>query len=121
MGNPYLRIGLHVKYAACRVAYMVPWRVDWPRYLAFGLGVTLSGFGIAVLIAWSVHFVPLFQVAPGQPPLTRHAAICYVLNGAALAFLAMGRRLAASLPAGLVFLLIIVVAFEYFLNRSLGV
>jgi PAS domain S-box-containing protein len=68
-----------------------------------------------------VHFIPVIQTAPGQPPLTRQAAVCYVLNGAALAFLAMGRRLAASVCATLVFLLTIVVALEYLLDRSLGV
>src|SRR5262249_25014097 len=61
------------------------------------------------------------QVAPGQPPLTRQAASCYLLNGAALAFLAAGRRRAASVCAAIVLLLTVVVGFEYFLNRDLGV
>jgi PAS domain S-box-containing protein len=100
---------------------MAPWRVDRPRYLALSLGVALSSFGAVVLIAWYVHFIPLIQVAPGQPPLTRQAALCYLLNGAALAFLAAGRRHAATVCAALVLLLTVVVALEYFLDRDLGV
>jgi len=100
---------------------MPPWRVDWQRNLALSLGAAISGFGAAVLIAWSAHFIPLIQVGPGQPPLTRQAALCYVLNGSALAFLAGGRRLAASIGAALVLLLTASVGFEYFLDRDLGV
>jgi len=100
---------------------MVPWRVDWPRYVALSVGVAVGGFGVAVLIAWSTHFVRLIQVAPGQPPLTRQAALCYLLNGAGLALLAVGRRRAAFVCAGLVFLLTIVVGLEYALDRNLGV
>src|SRR5437899_4675165 len=100
---------------------MAPWRVDWPRYLAFSIGVAISSFGAAILIAWYIHFTPLIQVAPGQPPLTRQAAICYVLDGAALAFLAAGRRRIASVCAALVLLLAVVVGLEYLLDRDLGV
>jgi PAS domain S-box-containing protein len=100
---------------------MVPWRVDWPRYLALSLGVALVGYGAAVLIAWNLHFIPLIQVAPGQPPLTREAALCYVLNGAALACLAVGRRRAAFVCAALVLLLTVTVGLEYALHLDLGV
>jgi PAS domain S-box-containing protein len=100
---------------------MVPWRVDWPRYLALSLGVALVGYGAAVLIAWNLHFIPLIQVAPGQPPLTRQAALCYVLNGAALALLAMGRRRVAFVCAAIVLLLTVAIGLEYALHRDLGV
>jgi PAS domain S-box-containing protein len=100
---------------------MVPWRVDWPRYLALSLGVALAGYGAAVLIAWNLHFIPLIQVAPGQPPLTRQAALCYVLNGAALALLAMGRRRVAFVCAAIVLLLTVAIGLEYALHRDLGV
>src|SRR5215475_6296604 len=100
---------------------MLPWRVDWPRYVALSLGVALSSFGIVVLIAWHTHFIPLIQVGPGQPPLTRQAAFCYVLNGAALAFLAVGRRVLAAVCASIVLALTVVVGLEYFLDRDLGV
>ena len=97
------------------------WRTDWPRYMAFALGVALGGFGVAVLIAWYVHFIPLIQVAPGQPPLSRQASFCYVLNGAALAFLAAGRCRAASVCATIVLLLTAFVGLEYALGRDLGI
>jgi PAS domain S-box-containing protein len=100
---------------------MVPWRVDWPRYLALSLGVATSAFGAAVLIAWSVHFIPLIQIAAGQPPLTRQAAACYVLNGAALALLAVGRRRVAFVCAAVVLLFTSLVGLEYVLDRNLGI
>src|SRR5260370_34605225 len=78
---------------------------DWPRYLALSIGVAVIGFGIAVLIAWHVHFIPLIQVAPGQPPTTRQAASCYVLLGAALSLLATGHRRGPSRCAPGAFLL----------------
>lgn len=100
---------------------MVQWGTNWPKYLALSLGAVVSGFGTAVLIAWYVHFIPLIQVAPGRPPLTREAALCHVLSGAALAFLAVSRRRAASVCAAIVFLLTVVVFLEYFLNQDLGI
>jgi PAS domain S-box-containing protein len=100
---------------------MVPWRVDWPRYVALTLGVAISVFGAAVLIAWSVHFIPLIQIAGGQPPLTRQAAACYVLDGAALALLAVGRRRLAFVCAALVLLFTSLVGLEYVLDRNLGI
>jgi PAS domain S-box-containing protein len=89
--------------------------------VALSLGIALSSFGIAVLIAWQVHFIPMIQVGPGQPPLTRQAAFCYVLNGAALASLALGRRVAAALCSSIILLLTVVVGLEYTLDRDLGV
>lgn len=119
--NPLLRTRLRAITLLAGSRYMTPWRVDWPKHLALSLGVAVSIFGAVVLIAWSSHFTLLIQVAPGQPPLTRQAALCYVLNGAALALLAAGRRAAGGVCAALVFLLAVVVGFEYFLDRSLGV
>src|SRR5260370_3397820 len=94
---------------------------DWPRYLALSIGVAVIGFGIAVLIAWHVHFIPLIQAAPGQPPTTGQAASCYVLLGAALSLLATGHRRVASVCAAIVFLLTVVIGLEYALDRDLGV
>jgi PAS domain S-box-containing protein len=96
-------------------------RIDWPRYLALGIGVVISAFGIAVLIAWSTHYIPLIQVAPGQPPLSRQAAFGYVLSGAALVLLSLGRRRAAAVCASIVLLQAVLVSFEYLLDRDLGI
>jgi len=74
---------------------MVLRSTDWPRYLSLSIGVAVVCFGAAVLIAWHVHFIPLIQVGPGHPPLTRQAAFCYVMTGAALFLLATGHRRAA--------------------------
>src|SRR5215831_15962280 len=100
---------------------MVPRSIDWPRYLALSTGMAVIGFGIAVLIAWHVHFIPLIQLGPGQPPTTRQAASCYVLLGAALCLLATGHRRIATVCAGLVFLLTVTIGLEYALDRDLGV
>jgi PAS domain S-box-containing protein len=99
---------------------MVP-RINWPRYVALGIGVVISAFGIAVLIAWSTHYVPLIQIDPGQPPLTRQAAFGYVLSGAALVLLTLGRRRAAAVCASIVLLQAVIVSLEYFLDRDLGI
>src|SRR5260370_22538169 len=87
---------------------------DWPRYLALSIGVAVIGFGIAVLIAWHVHFIPLIQVAPGQPPTTRQAASCYVLLGAALSLLATGHRRVSPVfgPFSVFFLVVFGVAYS---------
>jgi PAS domain S-box-containing protein len=95
--------------------------IDRPTSVALSIGLAVMSFGIAVLLAWRLHFIPLIQFAPGQPPLTRQAASCYVLIGAALCFLAAGRRRAASVCAAIVFVLTATVAAEYLLNRDLGV
>src|SRR5215831_2445232 len=101
---------------------MVPRSIDWPRYLALSTGMAVIGFGIAVLIAWHVHFIPLIQLGPGQPPTTRQAASCYVLLGAAICLLAVGRwRAAAFVCAALVLVLTVTIGLEYALNRNLGV
>src|SRR5215472_6993257 len=101
---------------------MVPRSIDWPKYLALSIGVAVIGFGIAVLIAWHAHFIPLIQLGPGQPPTTRQAATCYVLLGAALCLLAAGRwRAVAFVCAALVLLLTFTVGLEYVLDRNLGV
>lgn len=100
---------------------MVPRSIDWPRYLALSIGAAVISFGIAVLIAWHVHYIPLIQVAPGQPPTTRQAGLCYVLLGAALSLLAAGHRRAASVCAAIVFLLTVVIGLEYALDRNLWV
>jgi PAS domain S-box-containing protein len=96
-------------------------RIDWPRYLALGIGVVISAFGIAVLIAWSTHYIPLIQIAPGQPPLSRQAAFGYVLSGAALVLLILGRRRAAAVCASIVLLQAVIVSVEYLLDRDLGI
>ena len=101
---------------------MVLRSIDWPKYLALSIGVAVIGFGIAVLLAWHAHFIPLIQVGPGQPPITRQAASCYVLLGAALSLLSVGRwRAAAFICAALVLLLTATIGLEYALNRNLGV
>jgi PAS domain S-box-containing protein len=94
---------------------------NWPKYLALGLGVLISAFGIAVLIAWSTHYIPLIQVGPDQPPLTRQAAIGYVLSGAALVLLSLGHRRLAAVCASIVLLQAVLVSVEYFVNRDLGI
>jgi PAS domain S-box-containing protein len=89
--------------------------------LSLGIGVAVNAFGIAVLVAWYVHFIPLIQVAPGQPPTTRQAGFCYVLLGAALSLLAAGHRRAAAVCAAFVFLFTVAIALEYALDRNLWV
>ncbi|HEY6309172.1 MAG TPA: PAS domain S-box protein [Candidatus Angelobacter sp.] len=99
---------------------MVPWRADWPRYLALSIGVVVSAFGAAVLAAWYAHFLPLIQPSPDLPPLTRQGAMTELLLGAALVFLAIGRKRAAAFCAAIALVLALFVIFEYGLDRDLG-
>jgi PAS domain S-box-containing protein len=100
---------------------MAPKSIDWPRTLALTIGLAVTGFGVAVLVAWQVHFIPLIQVAPNQPPTTRQAGLCYVLLGVALVLLSAGRRRRACVCAAIVFLLTVTIGLEYALDRNLGV
>jgi PAS domain S-box-containing protein len=83
--------------------------------------VVVSAYAAAVLTAWVVHFVPLIQLSPGQPPLTRQGALAELLLGAALVFLAAGRQRAAAFSATTVLTLAVLVGFQYLLNRDFGI
>lgn len=96
-------------------------RTNWRRHLALGIGVAVSIYGAAVLAAWYAHFIPLIQVSPGQPPLTRQGAMAGLLSGTGLAFLAAGRRRVAAVCATIVLLVAVVVGLEYALDRDLGI
>jgi PAS domain S-box-containing protein len=104
-----------------KVEYMVPGRADWPKYVALSGGLMVSVFAAAVLAAWAVHFVPLIQILPGQPPLTRQGALNELLLGAALAFLAAGRKRAAAVCATIVLLVTALVGFEYVFGWNFGI
>jgi PAS domain S-box-containing protein len=100
---------------------MVPGRADWPKRVALGIGLIISAHGITILIAWYVHFVPLIQVFPGQPPTTRQGAFILLLLGGALALLAAGYRQASQFCAMVVGVLALLVFDEYIFNRDLGI
>jgi PAS domain S-box-containing protein len=100
---------------------MVPWRTNWPKKVALVVGVAVSAYAAAVLTAWVVHFVPLIQLSPGQPPLTRQGALTQLLLGASLVFRAVGRRRAAILCATIAFSVAVLVGFEYVLDRDFGI
>jgi PAS domain S-box-containing protein len=100
---------------------MVRWQLDWPKYVALGVGVMISVFAAAVLTAWVVHFLPLIQISPSMPPLSRQGALEQLLLGAALAFLAAGRRHTAIVCVTIVLILAVLVGLEYVLDRNLGI
>jgi PAS domain S-box-containing protein len=100
---------------------MVRWRFDWPIYAALGIGAMVSVFAAVVLTAWVVHFLPLIQISPGMPLLTRQGALAQLMLGAALAFLAAGRRRTAAACVTIVLILAVLVGCEYVLDRNLGI
>jgi PAS domain S-box-containing protein len=81
----------------------------------------VSVLAAAVLAAWVVHFVPLIQLLPGVPPLSRQGALSELLLGLALAGLAAGRKRASAFFATIVIILAVLVGFEYILGRNLGI
>jgi PAS domain S-box-containing protein len=100
---------------------MVVRPTDWLQRVALSLGVMVSIAGALFLTAWAVHFVPLLQLSPGMAPLTREAALTELLLGAALTFLATGRKRAAVICATVALVIAVTVGMEYALNRSLGI
>jgi hypothetical protein len=112
---------VQVEHTFLQVEYMVRLGTDWPKHLALSIGVLVSVFAAAVLAAWFVHFVPLIQLSPGLPPLTRQGALSELLLGLALACLAVGRKRAAAFFATIVIFQAVLVCFEYILGRNFGI
>jgi PAS domain S-box-containing protein len=84
-------------------------------------GAAVAGLGVAVLVAWHVHFMPLIQVLPGRTPTHRMTALGLFLGGIGQAFAAVNRRLAASLSAALLLAMSGLVLAEYVLGVSFGI
>lgn len=80
----------------------------------------VTTIGVVVLVAWYVHFPLLIQVQPDMAPMHRMTALSAALSGAALIFFANGRKRAAGLCAGLVFLIAALVCGEYTMNADYG-
>jgi PAS domain S-box-containing protein len=95
-------------------------RFDWPKYVAL-VGVMVSVFATVVLTAWVIHFLPLIQISPSMPPLSRQGALAQLLLGIALASLAAGRRHTAIVCVTIVLILAVLVGCEYVLDRNPGI
>jgi PAS domain S-box-containing protein len=100
---------------------MLSGRADWRRRVTLGIGVTVGAFCAAVFLAWYAHFIPLIQISPGWPPLTREGSLTLLLSAASLAFLAGGRERTSAVFASVVIVLGMLICFEYILDRSLGI
>jgi PAS domain S-box-containing protein len=56
----------------------------WPSRVAAGSAVFIAALGLMVLVGWFSHNTSLIQLRPELPPMTRNAAVCFLLCGLAL-------------------------------------
>ena len=93
-----------------------------PRLVTLLAGVLSVILGMAVLLGWHFGYLPLIQVFPAiAAPMQRLTALGFILSGFALIFLARGRRRTAAILELLVFLVALLVIFEYLFGINLGI
>jgi PAS domain S-box-containing protein len=93
-----------------------------PRLVTLAAGSVSAVLGVAVLLGWHFGYLPLIQVFPAvAAPMQRLTALGFLLSGAALIFLARGRRRTAAALELLVFLFALLVIFEYLFGINLGI
>ena len=63
----------------------------WPARVAIGSAVVVAALGLTVLAGWAAHSLALIQIRPQLSPMTRNAAACFLLSGAALLLVTLRR------------------------------
>jgi PAS domain S-box-containing protein len=94
---------------------------DWPRRSALITGTASSLLGLAVLVAWSVHDVPLIQISPALAPMQRITALSFLFCGLALILMSAARRCLAAMCAAPPFLMAALTSLEYVFNADFGI
>ena len=94
---------------------------DWPRCSALITGTASCLLGLAVLIGWSVHYVPLIQISPALAPMQRMTALGFLFCGLALVLMSAERRRLAAMCAALPFLMAALTSLEYFFDADFGI
>jgi len=84
-------------------------------------GGAVAVMGAAVLVAWSLRYLPLIQILPGQTPTHRMSALGLLFSGMGLALAAANLRRAASLCAAFLLALASLVLLEYALGLNFGI
>src|SRR6185503_4021096 len=94
---------------------------DWPRRSAVVTGTASCLLGLAVLVAWSVHYVPLIQVSPALAPIQRITALGFLFCGLALILMSAERRRLAAMCAAPPLLIAALTILEYVFNADFGI
>lgn len=94
---------------------------EWPKRFALITGTASCLLGLAVLMGWSVHYVPLIQIYPTLAPMQRMTALSFLLCGLALIFLSRERRRVAVICAAFPLLMAALTSLEYLFNADFGI
>ena len=94
---------------------------DWPRRLALITGTASGLLGLAVLVGWSVHDVPLIQISPALAPMQRMTALGFLFCGLALNLIVAGRRRLAAICAAVPLLIATLTGLEYLFGADFGI
>jgi PAS domain S-box-containing protein len=94
---------------------------DWPRRSARITGTASCLLGLAVLVAWSVHYVPLIQISPASAPVQRVTALGFLLCGLALILMSTARRRLGVICALFPLLMAALTSLEYVFNVDFGI
>jgi PAS domain S-box-containing protein len=96
-------------------------RYNGPRSVALAAGMVVTAIGATVLTAWYARFTALVQVVPSLAPMHHMTALSAALCGAALIFIANGRKRAAAICAAASFLIAALVCAEYTMDSNFGI
>lgn len=93
----------------------------WPKRVALTTGTASCLLGLAVLVGWAVHYVPLIQISSALAPMQRMTALGFVLCGLALIFISTGSRRAAAICAAFPLFIAALTCVEYVFDADLGI
>src|SRR5262249_29277742 len=87
------------------------------KRFAAGSAVFIVGLGVTVLVGWFFHQSALVELVPQLPPMTRNAAVCFLLCGVALLMIALKRsRWLVIVCTGIVSIVSVLTIVEYVLR-----
>ena len=92
------------------------------KRFAAGSAVFIVGLGVTVLVGWFFHQSALVELVPKLPPMTRNAAVCFLLCGVALLMIALKRsRWLVIVCTGIVSIVSVLTIVEYVFRVNAGI
>ena len=92
------------------------------KRFAAGSAVFIVGLGVTVLVGWFFHQSALVELVPQLPPMTRNAAVCFLLCGVALLMIALKRsRWLVIVCTGIVSIVSVLTIVEYVFRVNAGI
>jgi len=94
----------------------------WPKRVVVGSALLMMALGLTVLVGWFSHTPALIQFGFQLPPMTRNAAACSLLCGAALLIVVLrGPRWVTVACAGIVSTLCVLTIVEFVFGVNVGI